>query len=260
MSQKIYVPGENEVLIEPLEQHAILLPTNTPTEEDPRLMSERAICRWKTGIQKAREIRKENGDGTVIVVAFGGWALHNRLPLVLHHAFAAWKLHIYEPHELNLATAHGFATVGDIGKTLTFMDQSVGRGYIGHFCSSKGHTTRAITEAGMHQYFSKLYHLESGEIRQSETEDIDWCNRAVKFPPYQHALGCRSADIARNGAAEARKWAERMRVWAEANPQLWKEYMQEMASFIMLLEENNVMVRCDGDGCMKICLNSFSKL
>jgi hypothetical protein len=242
------------------EKHVVLIPTNTPSESDPRKMSERATMRWEVGMKHARKLRDDHGRANVLVAAFGGWALHTGLPLALHHLYAAEEAELLKLDELDLLTAHGFNTATDLTKTLQTMGMQLGAGEVNthaHFVSSLGHAQRAIADTGLHEFFTTIAHIESGETRSSVTEDRDWVKRAREIPPYQIKFGLRGADIARNSASDARIWESRMRDWAEAHPDLWEEYGNGLGSLLFrLTSASNVVVWCDGAGCWKVKINT----
>lgn len=246
------IPGN--YLIHRPRRVVVLIPTNTPDVDDPRSFSNRSYARFLTGMQKARELRKELGRANVLVVAFGGWTLHNRLPLVVHHVHEAIKQNLLELPELDLMVAHGPNTVTDIYEVRAWLESNAPGFQEAFLVTSKGHARRTVAEGELHDFFAVVNHIESKEIREI-TEDNAWTERALNTPAYQFSNGGRASDVARFGERDALAWAEKMKQWAQANPNLWIQYQIDVWQMIGELEAANVAVRSDAPGGWVLRLN-----
>lgn len=234
---------------------AIFIPTNTPSE-DPRELHPRAIARFKMGIEYARRLRKKNGRANVLVVVTGGWPLYNRLPLSIHHVYAAIKTYKFlKPEELDFVASYGVNTVTDLHGTLKWMNDNLVKAQDAYVVTSEGHAERLVAESDMYSLFEKIYHVESGEPRYTPDEDMIWTERAKDIPPYQYIVGGRASDVSRFGAKDSLVYEQKMEMWAKKNPKLYEKYMINIWRLMQDLEANNVIVRCHTPGCWQLTIN-----
>jgi len=234
---------------------AVFIPTNLPTV-DPRDISERAIARFKAGMSCARDLRAEMGRANVLVVLFGGWPLHARIPLAVHHAYAATELHkLLTPDELDLVASYGINTTTDLHGTLKWMKENVLDVQDAYVVTSKGHAERLVAESDMHSLFQKVNHIETGEPRYTKNEDKDWGVRAKSIPSHQYLIGGRASDVTRFGSIQSLEWMAKMKQWAEANPEQFSAYLNGLWDLVGKFEENNVVVRSRSPGCWRLEVN-----
>lgn len=234
---------------------AIFIPTNLPAG-DPRDISKRALARFEVGMKLARRMRDERGRANVLVVVFGGWPLHGRLPLSIQHVYAASKIHkIFDLDELDFVMSYGINTVTDLHGTLSWMRENIAKVSEAHIVTSKGHAHRMIAESMMNDLFPHIYHVESFEPRDSEQEDELWLQRAKSVPPHQYLMAARSSEVSRFGSIDSLEWLQRSREWAEAYPDLFTQYMDEIWQLVHGLEENNVALLTQTPGSWRLRIN-----
>lgn len=234
---------------------AIFINTNL-LDEDPRKISQRALYRFKVGMEYARKLRKKFGRANVLVVVMGGWPLYNRLPLAIQHVYAAIEEYkLMEPEELDFVASYGVNTVTDLHGTLLWMNNNLLKVEDAYVVTSIGHAERLVAESDMYSLFEKIYHIETGEPRYTSDEDTNWTLRAHSIPPHQYLIGGRSSDVTRFGTEDSLKEAKKMEIWAKANPLLYEEYINKIWRLMQRLEENNVILRCHTPGCWQITIN-----
>jgi hypothetical protein len=235
---------------------AVFIPTNLPSKEDPRDLSPRALARLQVGIGLARRLRQEVGRANVVVVLFGGWPLHKRLPLAVHHAYAAINIHkLLSADELDFITSYGINTTTDLHGTLRWMKESLLDVQEAYVVTSRGHAERLVAESDMHSLFKIINHVETQEPRYTETEDVEWTERAKDIPPHQYVVSGRASDVTRFGSIDSLEWAEKMRLWAHEHPTEFTQYIANIWELIGNLEENNVVIRSRTPGCWRIDIN-----
>ena len=240
--------------IEKPQKFAVFIPTNLPTE-DPRDVSDRALSRFRIGAELVQQLREEHGRANVLLVLFGGWPLHNRLPLAIHHAYAAMRMHsIFEVEDFDLIFSYGVNTVTDLHGTLSWMKQNLLNVESAYVVTSTGHAQRLVAESDMYSLFKEVKHVESHEHRSAQ-EDIDWTERAKNIPPHQFLVGGRASDVTRFGSQDSLEYANKMGEWAENHPHEFKEYMSNIWDLVEELEAANVVVRSNTPGCWRININ-----
>ena len=260
MSQKLLAANQNELprVITPIKKPrkiAVFIPTHLPAD-DPRDFSTRSIARFTVGMEYARRLRADYGRANVIVVVFGGWPLYNRLPLAVHHVFAATAIHnLLEPHELDFVASYGVNSVTDLHGTLSWLDGNLLQTQDAYLVTSTGHAERVAAESDMSSLFENIYHVESAETRGDEDEDDRWSRRALDIPPYQYIVGGRASDVTRFGSQASLLHAHKMEEWALKNPKLYTKYIADIWRFMQSLEASNVIVRCHTPGCWRITIN-----
>ncbi len=207
-------------------------------------------------MEMVRKLRRERGRANVLLVVFGGWPLHKRLPLSVHHAYAAIKKHqLLDTSELDLLVSYGVNTVTDLHGTLEWMKEHVLDVNEAYVATSKGHADRLVAESDMHTLFDKIYHIESNEQREHLDEDRHWSLRAKSVPSHQYIVGGRASDVTRFGSSTSLEWAAKMGKWAEANPLDYREYTDNIWRLVEELEANNVMVRSRTPGAWHLDIN-----
>jgi hypothetical protein len=118
------------------------------------------------------ELRTELGRANILVVLFGGWPLHRRVPLAIHHAYAAIVIHrLLTPDELDFVASYGVSTTTDLHGTLMWMKENILDVQEAYVVTSKGHAERLVAESDMHSLFATIHHVETNEPRYTETED-----------------------------------------------------------------------------------------
>jgi hypothetical protein len=234
---------------------AVFIPTNLPAA-DPRDICDRSIARFKTGIALARKLRKEHGRGNVVLVVFGGWPLHNRLPLSIQHVYAACQIHhILNVDELDFVSSFGVNSVTDLHGTLSWMQEHIMNITDAYVVTSVGHATRLIAESDMYSLFENLYHIETHEHRGHAGEDEHWIDRAKNIPPHQYRISGRASDVTRFGTYDSLEWINKTYAWAETNAGLYSQYTSDVWDFVGELEANNVIVRSQTPGCWRLTIN-----
>ncbi len=234
---------------------AVYINTHLPAE-DPRDISARSIARFKVGIEQARSLRQELGRANVIVIISGGWPLYNRLPLAVHHAYAAIRLHnILQPHEVDAIFSYGVNTITDLHGSLKWMKENILGVQEVYVASSKGHASRLIAESGMDELFDKVFHTETHEPRGDVDEDHRWILRSRSIPAHQYMVSGRGSDVTRFGSMDSLAEAHRMELWAKANPTASESYINEIWGFLKDLEEHNVIIKAQTPGCWRISIN-----
>jgi hypothetical protein len=235
---------------------AIFIPTNLPALDDPRDINMRSQARFEVGMSYARKLRAELGRANVLVILFGGWPLHGRIPLAIHHAYAAIVMHQFlTADELDFVASYGINTSTDLHGTLKWAQENLLDIKEAYVVTSKGHAERLITESGMHQLFSTIKHVETHEPRSATGEDQLWTTRAKNIPPHQYIISGRSSDVTRFGSIDSLEWAGKMRLWAAENPDKFDTYLANIWRMMGQLEENNVVVRSRTPGCWRIDIN-----
>ena len=234
---------------------AIFIPTNLPAN-DPRDISSRARARFEVAMNLARELRKERGRANVLVVVMGGWPLHGRLPLAVHHVYAASRINnMLELDELDLVASHGINTVTDLHNTLEWMKGNLVDIQEAYVVTSRGHAARLVAESSMHSVFERVHHVESNEERSDEQEDELWVSRSLDFPAHQHLYAARAAEVSRFGTLDSFECLQLTREWAEKHPREFRIYMNDVWQMLQDLEENNVAVRSLTPGAWRIDIN-----
>jgi hypothetical protein len=191
----------------------------------------------------------------VLVTVFGGWALHEGLPLAIHHVHAAVKGKICSVDEIDLVTSHGVATVGDLLPTMSYMVEKMhSKAMEAYVVTSKGHADRLIAESNMHQYFGSVWHLESHEPR-GVAEDANWSGRSLTVPPHQFVSCARAGDVARFGGHDAFQQAMCMKRWAEEDLKRYARYTRSVGALLWDMSRANVVVKTDAPGCANIAIN-----
>jgi hypothetical protein len=241
-------------LFEPVTS-AVFIPTNLPAD-DPRDICERGVARFRAGLELARGLRAEHGRANVLVVVFGGWPLHDRLPLAIQHVYAASRLHyLLELDELDFVASYGISSVTDLHGTLQWMQQhllSIDNAYV---VTSKGHAARLVAESGMRSLFAHIHHVESHEPRDDDEEDERWSLRAQNIPPHQYLTAARASEVSRFGSLDSLEWVNKTRQWAQQHPDKHAKYMDDVWNLIKGLEENNVAIRSETPGCWRLTIN-----
>jgi hypothetical protein len=235
---------------------AIFIPTNLPSAGDPRDICDRSIARFKAGMEQARELRSKYGRGNVVVVVFGGWPLHNGLPLSIQHVYAAACVHnLMDLDELDFIASYGVNSVTDLHGTLTWMKEHILSVRDAYVVTSKGHAARLTAESDMHSLFDRIYHVETHERRGGKDEDKRWLDRSKDIPPHQYRISGRASDVTRFGTFDSLEWINKTYTWAEKNPKLYSEYISDVWEFVGGLEKNNVVVRSQTPGSWRITVN-----
>lgn len=235
----------------------VLVPTHIPREDDPRDISVRAAARIKAAAELVRSMREEHGRANVLLGIVGGWALHRRLPLALHHALAAIdREQILDADELDLIMGYGVNTVTDFHETLVWANQYLPDITEAMVVTSRGHARRLIAEAAMHTHFDAITHVESGEPRAAG-EDEEWEERAVERPPHQYVVGGRASDVSRFGTRDALDWEIRMGHWADEHPEQFEQYLLQVWDLVRRCEAANTVIRIQGGGGWRLSVNCY---
>jgi hypothetical protein len=214
------------------------------------------MARFKVAMTWARTLRTELGRANVLVVLFGGWPLHRRVPLSIHHAYAAIVMHrLLTPDELDFVASYGVSTTTDLHGTLMWMKEHILDVQEAFVVTSKGHAERLVAESDMHSLFSTIHHVETHEPRYAETEDQEWTYRARNVPSYQYLIGSRASDVTRFGSLQSLEFAARMSRWADAHPGQFAAYLSGIWQMMSNFEEHNVVVRSRSPGCWRLDLN-----
>ncbi len=201
-------------------------------------------------------MRDERGRANVIIVVFGGWPLHGRLPLAIQHVYTAVSIHkVLDLDELDFIASYGINTVTDLHGTLAWMKENIAQITEAHIVTSKGHADRLIAESNMHAIFPHIFHVESFEPRDSEDEDERWSKRARSIPPHQYIMAARASDVSRFGSIDSLEWLSRSRDWANSFPEMHRQYMNDIWKLVHGLEENNVAVLTQTPGSWRLRIN-----
>lgn len=243
--------------VESPERFLVLVPTHIPREDDPRDISVRARARIEAAVEKVRAMREDYGRANVLLGIVGGWSLHRRLPLALHHALAAIdREEILDIEELDLIMGYGVNTVTDFQQTLAWANEYLPDIKEALIVTSEGHARRLIAEAAMHTHFDSITHLESGEPRGAK-EDQEWTERAAERPPHQYVVGGRASDVSRFGTRDALAWETRMGYWAQEHPQEFEEYLLKVWDLVRRCEAANTVIRVQGGGGWRLSVNCY---
>lgn len=236
------------------QKSAVFVPTNLPNE-DPRDISGRALARFRVAAELLEQLRQEHGRANVLLVLFGGWPLHNRLPLAVHHAYAAIRTHdVFKAEDFDMIASYGVNTVTDLHGTLSWMKENLLNVEKAYVVTSIGHAERLVAESDMHALFHEVEHVESHEHRSHE-EDVQWAERAKSIPPHQFLVSGRASDVTRFGSQDSLEYALKMGQWAEQHPEEFKTYMSDIWDLVEELEATNVVVRSHTPGCWRININ-----
>lgn len=202
------------------------------------------------------KLREQVGRANVLVAHCGGWALHDRLPLALHHVHAA--LHKHGPFhisELDFVTATGVSTVTDVVPTMDLLRKFIDSEFALDIVTSVPHGSRLIAEGNLHRYSSNIQIIDSKEHVTPELRTA-WPERGREVPAYQYARGGRASDVMYNGCGvEGRKFKDQMAKWAKDNPIDYCNYRRSMWELVGNMEEKNVVVHCTSPGGMRLRLN-----
>ena len=79
--------------------------------------------------------------------------------------------------------------------------------------------------------------------------------RSRSIPSHQYIVTGRASDVTRFGSIDSLAEAQRMDRWARSNPELAKNYIDDVWRFLMDLEEHNVIVKVETPGCWRIQIN-----
>ncbi len=249
------IPAKDVVRIDKPRRVAVLINTHLPAQ-DPRDISVRALARFTVGIDYARTLRAELGRANVMVVVVAGWPLYNRLPMAIHHVYAAIRTHkIMAAEELDAVFSFGINSATDMHGSLEWMKQHMQGLQDAYVVTSKGHANRLVSESGMHEFFERIYQVETHEPRGDTDEDRRWVLRSKSIPAHQYMVSGRASDVTRFGSLDSLAEAQRMERWARKNPKVAETYIDDIWRFLKDLEEHNVIVKVTTPGCWRIQIN-----